>query len=158
MDFDDGFVPDEVGADGDWLVDNLGGAAAGEAAIHPPGLEGGESKSMTFDCGAAEHTQLSFVARNGAGGATLKLFDGKVLRGAIHPYSDTWTHLVIDVPRGKLGPAEVALVSALAYELSAEREGFDPCDRRRRQLKRHGSPRQNEIADAWADAPTFASL
>lgn len=98
VDFDDAFIPLETGED--WFVDNLRGTHQGEAAVHPPALEPGEEASMSFDCGAREHTRLSFVAWRLTNDTELELMDGKVSRGIIDA-GGGWHPFVFDVPAGK---------------------------------------------------------
>lgn len=99
VDFDDDFVPLEIdaGTDSEWYVDNLVEVHQGEAAAHPPLLEGGEQRQMTFDCGGAEHTQMSFTVRRFTDQTELELFDGDVSRGLVEVWG--WSRVVINVPK-----------------------------------------------------------
>jgi hypothetical protein len=93
VDFDDGFVPVEIA--GDWFVDNIHGHHQGEAAVHPPALEAGEEKSMTFDCPADDHTRLSFVVWRLTGATELELLDGSNSRATIDG-AGGWNPLMFD--------------------------------------------------------------
>lgn len=94
--FDSGFVPVEL--DG-WFVDNMRGTHQGEAAVHPPIVAPGDEPSMTFDCAAAEHTQLTFMVHRARENTELELFDGEVSRGLVE-VGYGWAQQIINVDRG----------------------------------------------------------
>ncbi|HEY5958574.1 MAG TPA: hypothetical protein VIV60_18565 [Polyangiaceae bacterium] len=77
IDFDRGFIPPEIG--GGWLVDNAvdtysdGSKTTDEAAAHPPLLKAATPVDMTFDCGQASHSKLSFYLSKLASAPTLEL-------------------------------------------------------------------------------------
>jgi hypothetical protein len=85
---------------GEWQVDNSKGTHRGETAVHPPALDPGGEKSMSFDCGGEAHTQLSFVAWRLTNNTELEIFDGKTSRGIIDG-GGGWNPVVLDVPPGK---------------------------------------------------------
>jgi hypothetical protein len=85
---------------GEWRVDSTVGVHSGEIAVHPPTLAAGDELSMTFNCGGAEHTQISFMVRRLSGSAELELFDGEASRGTVIAY-DSWQRQVVDVEPGK---------------------------------------------------------
>jgi hypothetical protein len=98
VNFDDGFIPPEQEG---WFVDNFGSQHQGDSAVHPPALEALDGVEMTFDCGGAEHTQLSFFARRTSsyGTAELAVFDGSESRGLVPAIVDGFTRFVLNVPQ-----------------------------------------------------------
>jgi len=99
--FDSGFIPPEaVNNAGQWFVGNTQGVHEGEAAVSAPNLLAGDKKSFSFDCGAAEHTQLSFYLK-AAGSGTRQLsfeVDGKLRE--VFVGDGYWRQQIIDVPKG----------------------------------------------------------